>query len=133
MYNFVIDFILLSDKFIVLLLFYISFRRRSLTFGTRRASLQGVDNDPSFNYDPIVLLRKNSAINLGKVYEQVQRHLQSSSVDPQDSQGQDPATVRGSRTSSKLSPLRRGSSYGVGANSGGGGGYGNVRPCFVSP
>lgn len=30
---------------------------RSLSFATRRASLQGVDNDPTFIYDPIVLLR----------------------------------------------------------------------------
>jgi hypothetical protein len=86
-------------------------RRGSLSFATRRDSLQGVDNDPSFVYDPIVLLRRNSAIQLGKVYEHVQRHLQ---IETDALAGADPASASGmgrgffgGARSTKLSPLRR--------------------------
>jgi hypothetical protein len=90
-------------------------RRGSLSFATRRNSLQGVDNDPSFVYDPIVLLRRNSAIQLGKVYEHVQRHLQietdalAGGADPASASGMGRGFFGGSR-STKLSPLRRQSS-----------------------
>jgi hypothetical protein len=82
-------------------------RRGSLSFATRRDSLQGVDNDPTFVYDPIVLLRRNSAIQLGKVYEHVQRHLTDAlaGADP-GSAGMGRGFFGGSR-STKLSPLRR--------------------------
>ena len=79
-------------------------RRSSLSFATRRDSLQGVDNDPTFVYDPIVLLRKNSAIQLGKVYQEVQRHLY---IDTEDAPPPMGKGFYGSSRSTKLTPLRR--------------------------
>lgn len=96
-------------------------RRGSLSFAQRRSSLQGVDNDPTFVYDPVVLLRKNSAIQLGKVYEHVQRHLQAESDAAALAAGADPTYSAGAGAggmgkgffggpgsrSSKLAPIRR--------------------------
>lgn len=69
----------------------------------------------------VIASRKNSAIHLGKVYEQVQRHLQAEAAgglglgggDGAPQGGSDPASrgfSGGGARSTKLSPLRRQSS-----------------------